>query len=277
MTPRQGEPTTRAGASSSSPPEDAERLGGSVPEHAQASADAAGTTNAAIPVEGDSGPPAQAGPRRGPEHGSPAVAFLLAAAAIAAAIVGFRVAGLAGEASGHWQSAVRLEVKRSTGAQETVRYLYDTEIPLAITILRARLVLDELEATPASQGGSDPAVIIAESVETEVLKALEPSSDLTKVAYALAGGGVDLGKRLADLRAQTPATVTVDPESEQSPGDASATRADRMAVALIPFGITGFFGVAAHAFDRRRRPLLTLGGAALVAGIVLALIVEVLL
>jgi hypothetical protein len=49
-----------------------------------------------------------------------------------------------------------------------------------------------------------------------------------------------------------------------------------MAVALIPFGITGFFGVTAHAFDRRRRPLLTLGGAALVAGIVLAVIVEVL-
>jgi len=256
--------------------ESAGRLGETVPEHAQASADAVATTNAATPAEGGSGPPAEVEPRRGPEHGSRAVAVLLAAAAVAAAIVGFRVAGLAGEASGHWQSAVRLEVKRSTGAQETVRYLYDTEIPLAVTILRARLVLEELTATPASQGGSDPAVIIAESVEAEVLKALEPSSDLTKVAYALAGGGVDLGKRLADLRAQASATVAVDPESAQGPGDASAARADRMAVALIPFGITGFFGVTAHAFDRRRRPLLTLGGAALVAGIVLAVIVEVL-
>ena len=205
------------------------------------------------------------------------MALLLAAAAVAAAIVGFRVSAISGDASGHWQSAVRLEVKRSTSAQETVRYLYNTEVPLAITIMRARLILQALDAIPASQSGSAMAVAIEKSVQTQILKALEPSSELTGAAYALEGGGVDLGKRLADLRAAPPDDLKVDPDATQAPGDTLSDKAVRMSIALVFFGFCGFIGAMAQTFEEWRRRLLQLGSAVLALGVIVAGAVEVLM
>jgi hypothetical protein len=204
------------------------------------------------------------------------VALLLAAAAVAAAIVGVRVSSIAGEASGHWQSAVRLEVKRSTSAQETVRYLYNTEVPLAITIIEERLLLQVLDQIPATKGPEYTAVAIEKSVQTEILKALEPSSDLTKPQYALAGGGVDLGKRLADLRAATPDDLKIDPDATGAPGDALSGKAVRMALVLVLFGFCGLIGALAQTFVSLRRRLLQAGTSVLVAGVFLAAVVEVL-
>jgi hypothetical protein len=209
--------------------------------------------------------------------GSVAVALLLAASAVAAAVVGFRVASISGDASGRWQSAVRLEVKRSTSAQETVRYLYNVEVPLAITILRARLILAELEKIPATKEPAYTAVAIEISVQTEVLKALESSSDLTKTGYALDGGGVDLGKRLADLRAEIPDTLKIDPDATAAPGDALAAKAVKMSLALVLFGLVGLLGALAQTFAPWRQRLLRAGTAVLVSGLALAGVVEVLL
>jgi hypothetical protein len=241
---------------------------------AQPSAPWAGRT--ALDPESPAGAPA-AGAVPPARKGSLAVALLLAAAAVAAAVVGFRVASISGEASGRWQSAVRLEVKRSTSAQETVRYLYNVEVPLAITIMRARLILAELEKIPVAKGPAYTAVAIEISVQTEVLKALEPSSDLTKEAYALDGGGVDLGKRLADLRAQIPDTLKIDPDATAAPGDALAAKAVRMSLALVLFGLVGLLGALAQTFAPWRGRLLQAGTAVLLSGLALAGLVEVLL
>jgi hypothetical protein len=225
-------------------------------------------SNGPVPL----GEPAQKPERKG----SLGVALLLAAAAVAAAIVGVRVSSVSGEASGHWQSAVRLEVKRSTSAQETVRYLYNTEVPLAITIIRARLVLQVLDQIPATMGPEYTAVAIEKSVQTEILKALEPSSDLTKPAYALADGGVDLGKRLTDLRAGTPDDLKIDPDATQVPGDALSGKVVRMSLVLVLFGVCGLLGALAQTFAPLRRRLLQAGTSVLAAGVFLAAVVEVL-
>ncbi|MGA3056469.1 MAG: hypothetical protein ABSE70_00315 [Candidatus Limnocylindrales bacterium] len=208
------------------------------------------------------------------EAGQRGVALLLAAAAVAAAVVGARVSFVSGDASGHWQSTVRLEVKRSTGAQENVRYLYETEVPVAIQILRSRLVLQKLEAIPAAQGGTSDVVAIEKSVQTEILRALEPSLDLTKPAYSLSGGGVDLGKRLADLRAAEPDILAVDPNAAQAAGNRLSNKAVLMSLALVPFGVCGMLGALAQAFASRRRVLLRSGAVTLAAGLLLALAVE---
>jgi hypothetical protein len=251
---------------------------------AQLSSPWTGRPAASGPAPAD-GQPAGAGAGSGaaataakPERkGSLAVALLLAAAAVAAAVVGFRVASISGEASGRWQTAVRLEVKRSTSAQETVRYLYNTEVPLAFTIIRARLILAELEKIPVTTGPAYTAVAIEISVQTEVLKALEPSSDLTKQPYALDSGGVDLGKRLADLRAEIPDTLKIDPDATAAPGDALAAKAVKMSLALVLFGLVGLLGALAQTFVPWRRRLLQAGTAVLVSGLALAGVVEVLL
>ena len=205
------------------------------------------------------------------------VALLLAIAAMAAAVVGARVSMLSGEASGKWQSTVRLEVKRSAGAQESVRYLYDVEVPLAVKILEGRLIQKQLNALPTGPAGSSQTVEMEKGVQTEILKALEPGLDLTKPAYALPGGGVDLGKRLADLRAGYPDQLALDPEGTQAQGDRLAEKAGRLSMALVPFGLCGLLGALAQAFAPRRRLVLRTGWSVLALGIVMALSLEVLL
>jgi hypothetical protein len=211
------------------------------------------------------------------EAGQRGVALLLAAAAVAAAIVGTRVSLIAGEASGSWQSAVRLEVKRSTGLQENVRYLYGVEVPLALTILETRTALARLESLTPAQGGNSSAVTIEKSVLTEILKVLDKGSDLTGADYALSDGGVDLGKRLAELRSETPAILAIDPDATQARGDNLARKAGIMSIALIPFGLCALLGAMAQAFAARRRRLLEYGVAVLVSGVAMAAAVEVLL
>ncbi len=213
-----------------------------------------------------------------PERGHIGVALLLAAVSIVAAIVGARVSFISSEGSGSWQSALRLEVKRSAGAQETVRYLYQDELPLAIDIIRGRLVLHELQSAAATQTGSTRlALEIEASLQTEILRALEPSQDLTKSTYALPSGGVDLGKRLADLRAADPAQFAIDPDASQATGDKSSEKARYMTLSLVPLGFCALLGALAQVLARQRRLLLPCGTVALAIGTVMALGMEFLL
>lgn len=165
-------------------------------------------------------PPARqpAAPAREPGHLG--VALLLATASIITAIVGTRVSLLSSEASGSWQTALRLEVKRSAGAQEIVRYLYQDELAAAIDVIRGRVTLQQLQSAAAGQTGSAKQTLEIEmSVQTEMLRALDrPALELTKAAYALPSGGVDLGKRLADLRASEPIQLAIDPDASEAAG-----------------------------------------------------------
>jgi hypothetical protein len=202
------------------------------------------------------------------------VAVLLAVTAMAAAIVGARVSILSGDASGKWGSAVRLEVKRSAGAQESVRYLYDVEMPLAIRVMEARLILARLNALPASAGAGQ-AVQVEKLVQTEILKVFEPGSTLTQPGYALPNGGVNLGKGLADLRAENPVQLALDPEGVRAQADRMATKAFDMSLPLLLFGFCALLGALAKAFAARRLLLLRLGWGVLGLGAVLALVIEV--
>jgi hypothetical protein len=149
------------------------------------------------------------------ERGHAGVALLLATAAVVAAIIGARASMVSSAASESWQSALRTEVKRSAGAMEDVRYLYQTEMPVAIRILQARLVQGELQAAAATAAGpAKQALLLEADVQAGIISGLIPNSNLAgKAAYALPSGGYDLGMRLADLRAQNPALVTLDPDS----------------------------------------------------------------
>ncbi|MGA3057784.1 MAG: hypothetical protein ABSE70_07085 [Candidatus Limnocylindrales bacterium] len=213
-----------------------------------------------------------------PERGHGGVAILLTIAAVVAAIVGARVSMVSSAASDSWQSALRAEVKRSAGAMDDVRYLYQTELPVAIRILEARLVQGELQAAAATTTGlAGEALQVEADVQAGIASGLISSSDLAaKPDYALPSGGFDLGKRLADLRAQNPALMALDPDGLEAAGDKLAHKAELLTLALFPTSIGAFLGVLAQPFKRRRGLLLAAGSAALAAGALMALGVEAL-
>jgi hypothetical protein len=162
---------------------------------------------------------------------------------------------------------------------EDVRFLYQSELPVAIRIAEARIVQQQM--VPAAQGQSGAVhegLLLEANVQGQIVAALAPSSDLaTKPVYALGSGGYDLGKTLADLRAQNPDLLKLDPDGLQATGDKLAHKADVMALALLPTSAAAFLGVLAQPFKRRRSVLLRLGAVVLVGGAALAVAVAVLL
>ena len=223
-----------------------------------------------------------AGGRPGDGHpdgeGHRGVAVLLGMAAILAAVVGVRATALSSDASDTWQSALRVEVKRSAGAVADIRYLYQAEVPPVVTILGTRFQEAELRAAAAGQTGAVADTLTREAdVAAGVLAAIAPAYELgTHPAYALPGGGVNLALRLADLRNANPDLVALDPDTIQAAGDALGAKAAAMTLPLLPIGVSALFGALAQPFAGRRRQLLALGSGALALGALAAVAVEVL-
>jgi hypothetical protein len=213
----------------------------------------------------------------GRERGHGGVAILLTIAAVVAAVIGLRAAIASSSASESWQSALRTEVKRSAGAMEDTRYLYQAELPIAVRVVEARILQDELLAEAQDQTGpTKQALLLEANVQGQIVTALSPSSDLANRSdYVLSSGALDLGKRLADLRAQNPDLLALDPDGLEATGDRLAHKAELLTFALIPTSFAAFLGVLAQPFRRRRTLLLMLGSLTLAGGAAMALIVEV--
>ena len=209
----------------------------------------------------------------GQEHGHAGVAILLTVAAVVAALIGVGAAMTSSSASESWQSALRTEVKRSAGAIEDVRYLYQTELPIAARIVQVRIVEAELlAASQGESGATKQALLMEASVQAQVASALSSSSDLATTSdYALASGGLDLGKRLAALRAKSPSLLALDPDGLEASGDKLAHKAELLMTALLPTSAAAFLGVLAQPFRRRRLLLLRLGSVTLAGGAIMAL------
>jgi hypothetical protein len=206
------------------------------------------------------------------EHGHAGVAVLLTVAAIVAALIGVGAAMTSSSASDSWQSALRTEVKRSIGAMEDVRYLYQAELPVAVRIEQARVLEAEMLAAAQGESGAIKQALLMEAgVQAQILSALLPSSVLaSRSDYALASGGFDLAKRLADLRAESPGLLALDPNALEATGDRLAHKAELLMLALLPTSGAAFLGVLAQPFRRRRLILLRLGSVALGSGAIMA-------
>lgn len=211
------------------------------------------------------------------DRGHAGVAIILAIAAIAAAIIGTRASFVASDASDQWQSSLRTEVKRSAGALIDIQSLYETELPTAITLLRASAFQQQLQAAAGGQSGAvKQALDLEAAAQAAFVDGMASVSDLSsKPKYALPSGGFDLGKRLADKRSTTPDLVALDPDALQAEGDRLSNKAQLLTFALIPIGLSAFLGLLGQPFERRRRLLLTCALIALAAGVAMALGVEV--
>ncbi|HYO44452.1 MAG TPA: hypothetical protein VES19_14740 [Candidatus Limnocylindrales bacterium] len=204
------------------------------------------------------------------------VALLLGLVAVLAAIVGARSTALANDAGDLWQTALRTEVKRSTGALEDIRYVYQAELPVAVVVMGERLKADELGTAAGAASGEVATTLAMEAaIERGVATAIEGSAPLvTEPGYALPGGGVDLGQRLADQRAETPDLLDLDPGALAAEGDHLAGKGSSMTLALLPLGLAALLGAMAQPFWRWRRPLLGAATGAMGTGLAIALMVE---
>jgi hypothetical protein len=211
-----------------------------------------------------------------PERHSRAVPFLLAVAAIVAALVTARAALLASDASVLWIRSVGEEQKRGAMLQEEVRYAYGTEGTVGFMLLTYQARAEELRANADGQPATTAGRLLTEAQgQQSVVDLVGSDSPLfTDPRYRLPSGGLDLELRLADARAGDPDSLALDPIATLEAGDAAAERSDRLLLTTILIAAAFLFGSLAQAFRGRRRPLLVMGWIVLVAGGAAALAIE---
>jgi hypothetical protein len=209
------------------------------------------------------------------EGGTGRIALLLTVAAVVAAVIGARAAMISSQAGDEWQSSLRTTEKRAASVMNDVRSMYQGELPMAVRILQAQLLAQQLaSAAPGQSPDVERALNVEAGVQAQMSDGL-PKTALTEGAYALPSGGFDLGERMADLRASS-GLSNLDPEGLLAGGDQLAHKAVLLTYALLPTSLGALLGVLAQPLRRYRTYLLGSGTAFVAAGGVVALAVEVL-
>jgi len=201
---------------------------------------------------------------------------LLAAAAVLAALIGWRASLLGGQASSAWQQALRTEIKRGAAVVEDVRFVYQGEAPSALAVARATIRAEEYRAAGDALSGTDREALVVEAETQDSVGAVAGGDFelVTDPKYRTEDGGYDLELRLADVRAEHPDLVALDPDAGQAAGDALARKATLELSATIPVAAAFLLGALSQGFSRRRRPFLVAGFALLAAGLLLAAVIE---
>jgi hypothetical protein len=204
------------------------------------------------------------------------VALLLAASAALAALVTARAALASSSAGDAYQAAVRSETKRSSALVEDVRYVYSDEANTAFHHAQRVILEDEMRKQADAATGILKALLVAEADVNQALAETTHSGTLATDETYADGDGYDLGLYLADVRAEDPDLVAIDPLDDVAEGDDASARARWGMVATIPVAMAFFAGALAQAFPRRRRPLVVVGFGLLLVAAVAAILVEVL-
>lgn len=110
---------------------------------------------------------------RPPAAPTSASAILIAAAAIVIAAIGLRASMLARDASGEWQSSVRVQVREGAGEVNAALLVYD-EALFGGRVAEARFRAEELRREAAETALETSAAVLAEST---VLSALAEAFD----------------------------------------------------------------------------------------------------
>ncbi|MEA2932062.1 MAG: hypothetical protein QOI56_847 [Actinomycetota bacterium] len=235
---------------------------------------------AAAPTGPAPAPPAAAPPAPPAAGQSPAgrgVAILLAASAIVAAVIGGRVAFRSFTATSLWQQSVRQQTKQAAAYVEDLRFVYTSEEPVAFSLSEAKFRAEELAKVAPGLSGLDRTVVELEQALQEYLSSgqVAEASPLFADPRYQGPNGFDIGRRLADQRDENPELLTIDPEKTRRAGNRASTHAVRLLATTIVVAVAFMFGSLAQGFPRRRPAFLAAGYVLLVAGVVSAVVVEV--
>ena len=185
---------------------------------------------------------------------------MLAAAAIVGAVLGAQAAILSSRASGAWQEAVRQQLAQTEAVRSGLEQVYVHEVPAAFAVVDARLSGEELAAAAAGLPEPERQRLLAQaSAEVELADRLaQQASPLARDPRYRRGDGLDLGRRLSDLRGRD--WRPPNPARWVAKGDRASREAVGLMAATIPVGAAFLLGALCGAFPQRHRPLL-LGGA----------------
>ena len=206
------------------------------------------------------------------------VAFLLAAAAIVAAIITARASVLGGQATDLWQQSVREEERRGALLSLGVRYAYGEEGDVAFMIATSQTRADALEDAAASAPPDIAERLTAESqVHAQVAESMRTSVQIAERpavhARRRAATTCRRASRTTGPRAVT--TRSADPVVTIALADETSAHAVRILAVAIVVGVVFLLGSLAQALRSRRRALLIAGWTTLGAAVVIAIAVEV--
>jgi hypothetical protein len=194
------------------------------------------------------------------------IALVLAAAAVLAASLGARAALLFGYADDGLEHAARTEVKRAAALVEDIRFVYADEAPQIFRYLKAKVSGAELKkAAPSLPGIARDETLVDAETQLQLAHAFRGAVG-SNPRYLMPGGGFDLGKRLADVRAQAPDLVALDPERLQRDAERISWHASLDATTTLAAGVAFLLGALSQAFGALRRPLLPVAVLLVVAG-----------
>jgi hypothetical protein len=223
--------------------------------------------------------PVEEAPAETPGGGSNrSIALLLTFAAVVGVTLGGRASLISSDAGDGWQSALRLEVKRAAAAVEDVRFVYESEGPIAFDVRQIRTRAAALRRLATA---SDPDVrsqlLLEARAQDLYAKNLASgiAKELTGPRYLTPQGGFDAAKRLADQRAKTPDLRDIDPTEAQEAGDRASRKSIVMMAATIPAALGFLLGAFGEAFPRPRRWFVLAGGLCVLGAAVVGLIAEV--
>jgi hypothetical protein len=214
---------------------------------------------------------------RGGRAAGSGVAFLLAAAAILAALITARASLLGGQATGLWQQSVREEERRGALLIQGVRFTYGDEGDIAFLIATSQTRADALEEAAASAAPDIAERLRAEAqVHAQVAEAMRTSVVIgNDPQFVLPSGGYDLAASLARDRAEEGDDLLADdPVATVKAGDEASRHAIAILTITIVAGFAFLAGALAQALPSRRRLLLVAGWVVLGVAALLALTVE---
>lgn len=205
------------------------------------------------------------------------IALLLTFAAVIGVALGGRASLVSSDASDGWQSALRQEIKRAAATVEDVRFVYESEAPVAFDVREIRF---RAAAIRRIAGTSGPAVRNRLLLEAKALDLYAKNvasglpDGITGKRYLTPKGGFDAARRLADQRARTPDLRDIDPEVPQRAGDRSSRHSIIEMAATIPAALGFLFGALGEAFFRRRRWFVLAGAVCVAAAATMGIVVE---
>lgn len=205
------------------------------------------------------------------------IAVLLAVCAVLAAAIGLRASTVNGNAGGDATSAVRGDVHRGSEIVQDATRIYAEDAPQAYQVAEA-----DLRAAAATQAAAGATGIAREILAVEAkrqaalakLLAEHSSTVVQRPGDATSLSSADLMRRLAEVRARYPGLVKVFPEADASAASDLRFKSNLLVAALIPISIGFLCGALAEGFTRLRGRLFLVGSLAALAGLAMAIVVE---
>ena len=157
------------------------------------------------------------------------------------------------KASGYWQQATRQDGRSSALRAESVRFVYQSELPLAIGIAEARVRRDALRDLGATDAEVVGELAAADQLVGQLEQATEQSSNglAQGDTYVTSDGGYDVARRLGDKLREDQVTAYDLSSATMRVGDWWARRARGWA--LLALAVTAAYVVASAVRSRRRR------------------------